>query len=149
MIKPLASLTVLTALSEPLLAVTVRDVPQLPAADRSAINALEQALFDGIEKDGVDVHMTAQFKAVGQEANITPALHETLKRLDNKCGKLVSVERYRSVAFGSRVVRDYFVTTFAGNSCVFRWKLTFAKVSTTWDFNRFDLKSLDGDDWPD
>lgn len=133
------------AVATPAAAITIADTPTLPGTDRTEVNALEETFFGSIERDGVEVTLRAVFKTNGVESRLSPEMLQDLQSVDEKCGKLTSVERYDSTIFGSRVVRDHFVAVHG--SCLVRWDLTYSKTNRRWTFERFNFHTLQGDDW--
>jgi hypothetical protein len=129
----------------PAMAMTVSDVPALPAVDRAEVNGLEKQYFDAIERDGVEAALVGMFRSRGVADRLGDAMVKDMRTLDDQCGKLTSVERYGSESFGSRVVRDHFVAVHG--SCLVRWDLTYAKTNLHWSFDRFRFHTLQGDDW--
>ena len=120
-------------------------MPKLPAADRTAVSALEQGFFDRLAKGGIDTALTWQFTQIANESNLTEDHHKQFRGIDSSCGTLTSIERYRTESFGSRAVHDYFMAV--QGSCVIKWRLTYAKVGTSWSFRGFNIQSSNGDEW--
>ena len=131
--------------SAPAFPVTISDVPNLPAADRAQVNALERKFFNDVEANGVETTMLAQFKSAGRTEPPADEVLAAIKFIDRKCGKLLSVERYDEEAFGSHVVRDHLVTVHAG--CMVRWDLTFIKPQNVWVVDYFNFHTYEGEQW--
>ena len=131
--------------SAPSFAVTISDVPSLPASDRAQINVLERKMFNDIEANGVEATMRAQFKSAGRTEPLPDEMLTAIKTIDSKCGKLLSVERYDEEAFGSHVVRDHLVAVHTG--CMVRWDLTFIKPQSVWKVDWFNFHTYEGEQW--
>jgi hypothetical protein len=132
-------------LSVPALALPISDVPTLPAADRTAVSALEQTFFNGVEIGGAEKTLVELFAAMGESEAMTVQARATLKAVDENCGKLRSIERVRTESFGTMVAMDHFVASY--DACQILWKLTYARPSGRWQFWGYNLVTLKGNEW--
>lgn len=125
-------------------AIPIADVYALPAVDRAEISKQQQVFFDEYQKNGMLAVIERTYASIGESKAITPELRVTLAQLD-KCGSLTSVQRYKTESTGSLVVRDHFAVI--QGSCLLQWDLTYLKLPGGWTFNRFNVRTYNGNDW--
>ncbi|HEX4848194.1 MAG TPA: hypothetical protein VFV30_08615, partial [Novosphingobium sp.] len=95
--------------------------------------------FNRLERDGAEKTIASLFPSV--TAN-DPAM-AAMKELDRDCGAVTKVDRYKTVTFGSRAVRDEFVVLMG--SCLVKWELTYLKTGVAWKLNNVHFNSSPGD----
>jgi opacity protein-like surface antigen len=116
-------------------AVTVVDAPILSPPDRTAISAQEQQFFNQLERDGVEKTLSQLFPSVTANKDSLAAI----RSLDADCGTAAKVERYKSVSFGTRAIRDEFMVMMG--SCLVKWELTYLKAGVAWKLNNVRFES--------
>jgi hypothetical protein len=140
----LPSLIILMA-TAPAQAAAISDAKALDDQELSAISALEQAFFDRLAARGTERAMVETFHELGADQALTPDIIATFRQIDGQCGQLASIERIRSVSFGTRVVQESLVTQ--QGSCLIKWDMTLVKPGIAWRFDRIQFHTADGNDW--
>jgi hypothetical protein len=127
----------------PCSAVPITDNQGMSPTDRAEISKLEQEAFDLIGKIGVEKAISQIFKKLGVEVPAETA--EQFKKVDRLCGNLSLIERIKTTEFGSRIVRETFITT-QGN-CLLKWDVTMIKRGLAWSYDRINFVTYEGNDW--
>jgi hypothetical protein len=127
----------------PCSAVPITDYQGMSPSERTEISKLEQDAFDLISKIGVEKAISQIFGKLGVDVPAETA--EQFKKVDRLCGNLTSIERIKTTEFGSRVVRDTFIST-QGN-CQLKWDLTMVKRGLAWSYDRINFLTYEGNNW--
>ncbi len=120
----LLTLTATIALSGATAAVPITGDAAQSATDKSKLAVLEQAIFDKIEKDGIE-----QFFRMFREA-LTSADADQAGQADALCGQLTEVQMAREEPLGSHFTRRWYVAIH--DSCILHWRIAYKRHQGEW-----------------
>ena len=124
-------------------AASAQEIATLSDADSTTLRQMTDDVISSLQSDGVDAAITTYFPYAASSEN--GSVREDMRKIDDQCGVMTSIELVKKTNLGSRVARRTFVAVFGG--CIVKFEFTFSKLNRNWRYFVFDFSTLNGNRW--